>query len=1299
MERHIWTFHTDVIAAIASFLLILHLLVSIGYGQDVVINEFMSSNQRAVADDEGKFPDWFELYNRAASPVSLSGWTITDHPTDTSRWQLPPVTLAPSEHILIWASGSTDFQPARFHETVIQPGDGCRYVIPTSEPDQSWTWPNIDDNSWTYARLSLGYGDGDDTTQIPQCGSVYVRMSFHIADSASIRYGLLHLDYDDGFVAYMNGVEIARRNIHGLPPTFDSLALDDHEAQMYEGGLPELFRIDNLPSLIHPGRNVLAIQLHNASSHSTDLSLIPFFTIGTESSPPNPRGMPAAIVGIAIPYHASFKLGGGSDTLLLKRDDGTTADSVFVRDMPSDISFGRAPDGSDVWKLFRPPTPGNPNSATGGNIATPRPRIDPPAGFFAGPVTVTLTNDSASAQIFYSLDGSPPNERDHLYTGPFQLDTSTVVRIMAQIPGELPSSDRVTSYIIGPPPTMPIASLSIHPLHLWDPETGIYVLGPNYDPNPPHRGANYWQDWERPVHIEFFEMDGSVGFEQDAGVKIHGGWTRYFPQKSLRLLARSKYGAGSINYRFFPNRDYTRWESILLRNGGSDWDHTMFRDALMTGLVADEDIDISAYRPSIVYINGAYWGIQNLREVMNEHYVAQRYDVDADSVDVMEIWGGPPMSGDREAYWAMQEFLSTHDLSDPTNYRQAREIIDIPKFITYSVTNIYVNNGDWPGNNNRFYRIKRPGAKWTWFLIDLDFGFGLHDTSGYRYNSLADALDPNGTSWPNPAYATFHLRKLCESPQFRYDFINGFADLINFRFRPDLVLRQLDEKKTALLPEIDRHLARWDRDHQEWDAKVEEERPFIQNRPEFMRQFVIDEFNLPGAATLTLESNPTAGGEIFINGRLAPTSPWSGVYFQGVPISLEARPASGYRFSGWTGGIAGMERRVVFGLPGDRTITALFTRDTGVHGIPVINEINYHSALDFDTGDWIEIYARDADVDLGDWSLTDADTTHRFRFPLGTVIPAGGFLVVAEDTARLDSLMPGLNRVIGNLGFGFSAAGDMIRILDHLDAVMDSVTYDDLPPWPIEADGGGSTLELIDPNVPNDRAQNWRASAQPHGSPSVSNRYNAPGRFRLLYPADGARVPLDSVRVVWSRSIDPDPADTVTYLLEWSRYPNFNLPLSIVVLDTFFTISQAPPATAGVDAEPDGLIDRQTIYWRVTARDASGTMTVSNQGSSGWSFNVFLILTPTEFRVHPVFPNPFNEQAWMRIDIPWQDDIEIRLFSLKGELLYSESGQQSLGVYNFRVPPDGMQNWESGIYFATVKYRGNTTTRKMVLLK
>ena len=132
-------------------------------------------------------------------------------------------------------------------ETVIQHGDTWKYLVPTSEPGTTWKDLDFDDSSWDIGNSGFGYGDGDDNTIISTTLSVYIRIQFNIVDTAAIGKLVFSMDYDDAFVAYLNGTEIVRANISGQPPLFNQASDGLHEALLYRGLAPESFTVDKAP--------------------------------------------------------------------------------------------------------------------------------------------------------------------------------------------------------------------------------------------------------------------------------------------------------------------------------------------------------------------------------------------------------------------------------------------------------------------------------------------------------------------------------------------------------------------------------------------------------------------------------------------------------------------------------------------------------------------------------------------------------------------------------------------------------------------------------------------------------------------------------------------------------------------------------------------------------------------------------------------------------------------------------------------------------------------------------------------
>ena len=234
------------------------------YSQDIRINELVASNS-TFQDEDGDTPDWIELYNYGSSPVSLINWSISDEEDDTNPWVFPEIILNEDEYMLLWASNKNRGQ-LTYPRTLITEGDLFKYITPTSSVSSNWTSVNYNDNSWSEGSSGFGYSDSDDNTNIPSGTlSVFIRKDFTILDINNIVSLILDIDYDDGFVAYINGFEVARANINGSPPAYNATTNTDHEAQIYVGGYPERFVIDNFQNILIEGTNTLSIQAHNVS--------------------------------------------------------------------------------------------------------------------------------------------------------------------------------------------------------------------------------------------------------------------------------------------------------------------------------------------------------------------------------------------------------------------------------------------------------------------------------------------------------------------------------------------------------------------------------------------------------------------------------------------------------------------------------------------------------------------------------------------------------------------------------------------------------------------------------------------------------------------------------------------------------------------------------------------------------------------------------------------------------------------------------------------------------------------------
>jgi len=1063
---------------------IFHVSLQITSAQQVRINEVVASND-VLLDDERDSPDWFELYNYGTTDISLNGWTITDKFDKPKKWTFPEMSLPAGGYLPIWASGK-DRKEMSFHRMLIAQGDSFRYHIPTSSVDTAWTSLAFDDTSWGQGKAGFGFSDGDDSTLVPSgTPAVFLRKKFNISSAEAVQRMVLHVDYDDAFVAYINGVEVARANMSGNPPAYNATALVDHEAQMYQGRAPGRFEIANPAAFLLDGENVLSIQAHNVSPVSSDLTIIPFLSAIYDGSVSEGKP-PLALLALQDQWlHTNFKISSGGETLFIFDDTGKLVDSLTSANVPTNISIGiAADDSSRVY--FDPPTPGFANTTNAYQGIITSEIIFSQEGGRVDTFSLSLSSSSPMETIRYTLDARLPNEQDSIYKTPIPIHKNTVVRARIFRENYLTSSTQTQTYLVQRTHSLPIISLVTDPYNLFDKDYGIYAYGDNYNRDLPHFGANFWEDWERPVHFSYYEPDGSLGTSFDAGIKIFGAWSRANDQRSFSIFARSQYGTDEMEYPFFKELPYENFQALILRNSGTDWLNSMIRDAVLTGLMRDSDLSVQAHKPAVTYINGEYWGFYNLREKINEHFLASKHGVNPDELDILEQ-GGDIVQGSNIGYYNLINFVRNNNLSPQQNYEYVTDRIDIDNYIMYNVAQVYFDNTDWPGNNVKFW--KAPGGKWKWILYDTDFGFGIWDPGNFRNNTLDFALETNGPGWPNPPWATLLFRKLTQNLSFRNQFINQFADELNSRFVAGRVNQYIDSLRAQIVNEIPAHYARWGGDRSYWFNQVNNMKSFADNRPFFMKRHIQNQFNLPAFHTLTIENEIPELGYVQVNSLTIKDASWHGDYFQNVPITLTVIPTSTWTFSHWEG--ADVEDSTLLQIKVNMKRALLvkprFIKQQIEVGNIIINEINYESNEAVYTDDWVELHnISSEDIDLSGWRLTGTNSFSDFVFRNGSLLEGNGYVILTKSATLFKKIHPTVSTLHGNFTFDLSNEGSTIRLIDSNGILQDEVRYLSSEPWPLPANGQGPTLELMDPSLDNSLPENW-ASIHTIGSPGLTN--------------------------------------------------------------------------------------------------------------------------------------------------------------------------------------------------------------------
>lgn len=587
----------------------------------------------------------------------------------------------------------------------------------------------------------------------------------------------------------------------------------------------------------------------------------------------------------AAPYHSNFTIENLHHQIHLFDSDGNLMDMTPEKCVPSQRSAGRLPDGFDNWELLSVASPESTNNIA---WADTWPDADIPlmlsheSGYYTADFELEIAADQ-NFKIHYTLNsGNLPTHQSPLYEDPLQITNrqdkpnvwskiqttelatafyipenpvkkASVVRAVAYDNG-CPVSEVVTGNFLVDPSGFQypaeVVFVNTAPDNLFDSEKGIYVFGEqeNY--------RNRGRMWERPAHLTFLSSQGQAYLEQDAGIRIHGGGTREGPQKSLRLYARKEYGKPTFNYPFFEERELDEYKRLILRMSMGDWSRTLFKDHLCHYLVRNMNVDFQAGKAAIVFLNGEYWGVHNIRERQDKHYLEQLYDVDDDNLDLIEfniMFGGPVAGeGDMDRYQHLLDFVQNNDLSDNIHYHQILEMMEVDNFIDQYITQLYFANTDFPENNNSFWRERSTSGIWRWLFYDCDACMMRS-----QYNHLFDNLGEGEIHNLRPPWSMVLFRSLLRNEEFRIRFVSRFRTLLNTAFSAGTVMEAINKFEQMYGPLVSEHIERWQypNNFHEWQENVQSMRIFAIDRPVMLNQWLDQYFGHP----FILYPNPSNG--------------------------------------------------------------------------------------------------------------------------------------------------------------------------------------------------------------------------------------------------------------------------------------------------------------------------------------------------------------------------------------------------------------------------------------------------------
>jgi hypothetical protein len=938
--------------------------------------------------------------------------------------------------------------------------------------------------------------------------SVYIRVPFNVDDPTDFTILKLRMKYDDGFVAYINGVEVARRNAP-VSLTFNSAATATH--QDTQATTDEEIDISSKLSQLQIGNNVLSIQGLNSNASNPNFLIVP----SLEGS---------AQVGTAPRYFSKPTPGTPNN---LTTQSGIVADTKFSIDRgfyvdPFDVAITTATVGAQI----RYTIDGSAPTATTGIVYT-------------GPISVTGTTVLRAAGFLPGMLASNIDSQTYVFM-------NDVIRQSAngQPPAGWPATwgSNVKDYgmdpdvvnnaaykdtIINDIQSIPSMSIVVNLKDLFDPATGIYA-------NPSRDGRL----WERPASLELLNPDGTSGFQINMGLRIRGGFSRDTsnPKHAFRFFFRSQYGDSTLNYPLFGPDAAQSFNSIDLRtfqnyswSFGGDPSGVFIRDQLSRDAQLAQGEPASHGKYYNLYINGEYWGLYNTDERPESDFSTTYFGASAGGYDTIKVNPGAGYTiyatdGDMTA-WTKMWNLAKGNLSSATAYQKllgnnpdgtrnpAYDLnVDVDNLIDYMLVIYYGGNLDAPisnfiGNtnpNNFFATRPRDGSH--------GFRFFTHDSEHTLLNVNESRIGPypagNTLGTSNPQWL---FQQMWANPEFKL----RVADHMHAQFfnGGPLTPQSSIQRFLARKNEIDRAVvgesARWG------DSKV--------STPLTRDTNWVAEINRIANSYL-----PTRSGIVFLQlvskglypNVLAPEfSQHGGPIVPGFPLTINNFGGQGvvyYTLDGtdprllgglvspmallYTGpitlnGSVRVQARVLANGTWSALDDATFTVDAPAL---TVSELMYHPAAPAagspyvaDDFEYIELQnAGTSAINLKGDNFTNGIT---FTFP-DMILEAGERTLLVANPAAFKSRYAAGANIAGTYTGSLSNSGETITLVGPLGQKILSFDYKDS--WYPITDGDGYSLVLADPTANGQDLSDvpsWRPSNLVNGNPGGADPGFAPG--------------------------------------------------------------------------------------------------------------------------------------------------------------------------------------------------------------
>lgn len=1059
------------------------------HANTIKINEVMPANGWTIDDEYGESSDWIELYNYGTEPVNIKNWRINDADNFENAFVLPDTTINPGEYLLIWASG----RGISDNEVLEIQGSGLGSHLNADFYDQgSFNYIPISGNFNTTVRINNFKYSSDDAQ------AIFMLREENAANSRWSGVGIDRNSYGyRGRVMSKNPYESGIwMNYYRIDPLYAEMNFPNSYLKISRNGDEvrtylsydkfywfniAIDTLENLSNEVYLGMFIKTSNNDryatlNISNFTKNENTIPYSQIKTIDYFTNLQTKRKILRAV----HTNFKLD-ISEKIYLFNEKSDTVDKIEWQNIDADISCSKF---NNNIVYYDNPTPSKENNLYKNKVNN-EPKFSLESGYYNNKIDVTLSSDE-NADIYYTLDCTEPNSNSNLYKKPITISNTTIVKAICIKESNIDSKIITKTFIYdNPPKNLHSVFINLAEDDLYSKENGI--LYEIRDDNGNIIETNSLEKMTSTGSFELFK-DGEVKVHKRVGIRLRGGATRLFPQKSFNISTGSKYNSNDINYKLFNSKNITDFKEVMLRNTGNDFNNAMIRDPLNSVLAykADLDIDRQAYIPCRVYLNGYYYGILNLREKANEDYIKSNYDFDSEDINIT-CANFVPAHNSSEPYYNLISKLENSNTSIDTVFKKVFQDVDIESFIDFYIFDIIIGNVDWPHHNNKLWINTKNKSKWRHIMYDTDFSLGFEYFS-YSYNPYDVIL--NNDLIGNDLYqkSMIPFMKFTQNIKYRNIFLTRMADLLNDKLNTKSCLKILDSLTNNISNEIPEHFKRWNDSDSSWKERIEYIEYFFKRRPEYIMNKTAETFHLPGICNTNISIYPENAASFEINSIKNLNNEFSGRYFADVPISVSIHPKPGWKLKEWSDSQYGEEVNIIINpVAGDLNLTAYLEPADPSENSLIINEIMHKPNDDYDSGDWIEIYNPSYyTLDISGWKIRDDDYDHVYEIPEGTTIDAKNYLVIARDLDDFKEIYPNVDNVTGEFDFGLSD-DDMVRLFKPTNEPEDKVDYKTSLPWTSETVGTGKSLELLHYTRDNNKAENWYASYEFLGTPGREN--------------------------------------------------------------------------------------------------------------------------------------------------------------------------------------------------------------------